>query len=268
MQIGLFGEGQPAAHVGVDLHRLGEQLRPPALRLDPPVAGLEGAGDAGRAFQGPVVAGLPPVHAVPPRHARFYQRVAVGYPPVAGRLRAYRLVGGYSKPQLDGGSCGDSLPLLESEQLTHLAADGPYLVAVGALPPPDAVPLSVASLEVYGNIHVAAVARVVGEGLHVLPETASVVHDVQGESELAFEPVQVGVDARRFPMGIGEDGAVRGAVERSRACHDRGLNASPPRLMTVRECVERISPPPRRRPEMSPREAGAACPSRRIWQAG
>ena len=60
-------------------------------------------------------------------------------------------------------------------------------------------------------------ARVVGEGLHVLAEAAPVVHDVQGESEMAFEPFQVGVDARRFPLRVGEDGAVRDAVERALA---------------------------------------------------
>ena len=44
---------------------------------------------------------LPPVHAVPAGHASLYQRVAVPYPPVAGRLHAYRLVGGDAQPQLD-----------------------------------------------------------------------------------------------------------------------------------------------------------------------
>ena len=55
VQVRRLIQGQPVAQPGVDLHRLGEQLRPPAPRLDPSVAGLEGAGDAGRAFQGPVV---------------------------------------------------------------------------------------------------------------------------------------------------------------------------------------------------------------------
>ena len=36
VEVWLFGEGQPASHVGVDLNRLGEQLRPPALGLHPP----------------------------------------------------------------------------------------------------------------------------------------------------------------------------------------------------------------------------------------
>ena len=144
-------------------------------------------------------------------------------------LHAYGLVGGDAQPQLDGGSCGDALPLLESQELTHLAADGPDLVAVGALPPPDAVALSVAALQVYGYVYIAGAARVVGEGLHVLAETAPVVHDVQGEAKLASEPFQVGVDARRFPLRVGEYGAVGDAVERALACHERhdgGLDAS------------------------------------------
>ena len=66
VEVRLFGKGQPAAQPGVDLDRLGEQLRPPALRLHPTPAGLEGAGDAGGAFQGPVVACRPPFGAVAP----------------------------------------------------------------------------------------------------------------------------------------------------------------------------------------------------------
>ena len=38
VQIRLLGEGQSVPHVGVDLHRLGEETRPPALGLDPSVA--------------------------------------------------------------------------------------------------------------------------------------------------------------------------------------------------------------------------------------
>ena len=51
VEVRLFGKGQPAAQPGVDLDRLCEQLRPPALRLHPTPAGLEGAGDTGGAFQ-------------------------------------------------------------------------------------------------------------------------------------------------------------------------------------------------------------------------
>ena len=37
----------PAPHPGVDLHRLGKELRPPAFPLTPSAAGLEGTGDVG-----------------------------------------------------------------------------------------------------------------------------------------------------------------------------------------------------------------------------
>ena len=38
VQVRFLGEGQPAPHPDVDLHRLGEQPRPSALRLHPPLA--------------------------------------------------------------------------------------------------------------------------------------------------------------------------------------------------------------------------------------
>ena len=43
MEVGFLGEGELASKVVVYLHRLGEQLRPPALRLDPFLARLVGA---------------------------------------------------------------------------------------------------------------------------------------------------------------------------------------------------------------------------------
>ena len=52
VEVRLFDIRQLAPQPVVDLHRLGEQLRPPPLRLHPPLAGLEGAGDAGRASCG------------------------------------------------------------------------------------------------------------------------------------------------------------------------------------------------------------------------
>ena len=72
-------EDQPVPQPGVNLNGFGEQLRPSASGLHPPVAGLEGAGDAepaldpigGRALQGPVVEGGPPVQAVSPGHVRL-----------------------------------------------------------------------------------------------------------------------------------------------------------------------------------------------------
>ena len=69
----------------------------------------------------------------------------------------------------------------------------------------------------------------VGEGLHVLAEAASVVHDVQGEAQPVSQPRQVLVDAGRLPAGVGEYGAVGDAVERALVCHERhdgGLDAS------------------------------------------
>ena len=69
----------------------------------------------------------------------------------------------------------------------------------------------------------------VNQGLDVLAEATPVVHDVEGKPQPVGEPVQVGVDAGRLPVGVGEDGAVRDAVERSLAGHeghDRGLHAA------------------------------------------
>ena len=53
----------------------------------------------------------------------------------------------------------------------------------------------------------------VGEGLHVLAETAPVVHDVEREAQPVPEPFEVLVDAGGLPSGVGEDGAVGDAVE-------------------------------------------------------
>ena len=139
VEVRLFGKGQPAAQPGVDLDRLGEQLRPPALRLHPTPAGLEGAGETGGAFQGPVAACRLPFGAVAPGHARLDEGIAIGYPPVAGGLHAYGLVCGDVQPQLDGCSGGDSLPGSQTQQAAYPAAYGPDLVVVGALPPADAV---------------------------------------------------------------------------------------------------------------------------------
>ena len=69
----------------------------------------------------------------------------------------------------------------------------------------------------------------IGQAPHVLAEASPVVHDVQGEPELPGEPLQVRVEAGRLPVGVGEDGAVRHAVERPLARHERhhrGLNAA------------------------------------------
>ena len=58
-----------------------------------------------------------------------------------------------------------------------------------ALPPADAVAVSVVALEVDGDIHVVAGAGVVDEGLDVLAEAAPVVLDVEREPQPAGEPV-------------------------------------------------------------------------------
>ena len=47
VQVGFLGEGEPASHVGVDCDGLGEQFWPSALRLNPSLAGLVRAPDAG-----------------------------------------------------------------------------------------------------------------------------------------------------------------------------------------------------------------------------
>ena len=78
-------------HWGLHINHPSEKEMP---RLDPPPAGLEVVADAARTFQGPVVAGGPPVHAVPPGHPRLDQGVVVLDPPVAGGLHADGLVGG------------------------------------------------------------------------------------------------------------------------------------------------------------------------------
>ena len=49
---------------------------------------------------------------------------------------------------------GDALPWSQPQHLPYLPADGPDLVVVGALPPGDAVALSVAPLQVHGYVHV------------------------------------------------------------------------------------------------------------------
>ena len=82
VQVRPLGEGQPDPHPCVDPHCLGEQLRPSIFRLDSTQAGLEQAGDAGRAFQRPVVVGVPPFDAVLSRHPLLDQGIAVHYPPV------------------------------------------------------------------------------------------------------------------------------------------------------------------------------------------
>ena len=67
----------------------------------------------------------------------------------------------------------------------------------------------------------------VGEGLDVLAQAASIVHDMERKAQPAFEPIKVVVDAGRLPMGVGEYGAVVDRVECPLArheCHDGGLD--------------------------------------------
>lgn len=105
--------------------------------------------------------------------------------------------------------------------LANPVAYGLNLVVLGALPPADAVALSVASLEVDRDVYVAAVARVAGESLHVLSEAAPAVHGVEGEAQPVAKPLTVLVDAGGLPSGVGEDSTVGGAVWRSLAGHQR-----------------------------------------------
>ena len=64
----------PAPHPGIDLHRLGKQLRPPALRLNPTAAGLEGAGGASRSWLSPAARSTPPSQHAPLHRLRDEHR--------------------------------------------------------------------------------------------------------------------------------------------------------------------------------------------------
>ena len=57
-----------------------------------------------------------------------------------------------AQPQPDEGVCRDPLSLPESQQSTYTAADSLGSVALGALPPADAVVLPVMPLQVDGNV--------------------------------------------------------------------------------------------------------------------
>ena len=125
------------------------------------------------------------------------------------------------QPQLDSCSGRHALPHFQTQQLPYPASDGPDLVVVGALTPADAVGLSVPSLQVDGDVHVAAGLCVVDWCLHVLAGGCARCPRRTPGSSVGLPATPDAIDAGRLPSGVGEDGAVRHAVENASAGHER-----------------------------------------------